>query len=444
MKTFGRELKLQRIKNLRSMKSKKHCTPNLKAKLWAIRLLDEIYGKESIVLPENRERNGLQCERESGASTRVTLIPSVVPGETLDGSSTRVTLSPKMEGLNISPKMDGLSTRATLSPKMDGLSTRATLSPKMEGEKEVLKKDGLSTRATLILTPEEDELYGPNSRATLIPSMQSSDKSEYTIVGNDVEALFPSLTDLESARIVREAIETSEMKLDNIDIVTALKYLRIVGGDDHLKAIGMGRIAPRWQGPRPDLLTVGGDAILEDGKWSKLKRELTEQEIRSVIARVVETAVIVCMSTHVYSFGPDLYLQRSGGPIGMRFTASLANVVMKQWDKMWVKLLKREGVRFDLFLRYVDDCRLFMPSLNPGWTWTGHGFEFVREQMKRDLNEGISFVQRTTREITKAMCQLTHFLKFTGEDSSMFADATLPTLDTSLWMKDGVVMHKFF
>ena len=63
------------------------------------------------------------------------------------------------------------------------------------------------------------------------------------------------------------------------------------------------------------------------------KLPLSEVEIRQVIARVVETAVLVCMNTHIYSFGEDLYLQCTGGPIGMRFTASLAGIVMKQWNK---------------------------------------------------------------------------------------------------------------
>ena len=274
--------------------------------------------------------------------------------------------------------------------------------------------------------------------------MQSDDPRQYTVVGNDVEALFPSLKDLESARVTREAVENSGLKLENINVEAALKYLRIVGGDEHVKAMGLGRVAPRWLGSRPDLLTVGGEAINEDKKWSKLKRELSEQEIRSVVARVIEAAVLVCMSTHIYSFGQDLYMQCTGGPIGMRFTASLANVVMKLWDKRWVELLQREGLRFDLFLRYVDDCRLFMPSLNPGWIWREGGFEYSETQKELDEKSGVSHVQRTTREITKAMCELTDFLTFTGEDASMFPDETLPTLDTTIWIEDGRVRHKFF
>ena len=128
----------------------------------------------------------------------------------------------------------------------------------------------------------------------------------------------------------------------------------------------------------------------------------------------------------------------------MRFTASLANVVMKEWDKAWMKLLKREKIDVDLFLRYVDDCRLFVKSLNPGWRWSGTKFEYSKQQAEKDEEEGVTFVQRTTREFTKAMCDMTNFLTFTGEDCSMFVDEALPTLDTSLWWEGRQVKFRFY
>ena len=137
-------------------------------------------------------------------------------------------------------------------------------------------------------------------------------------------------------------------------------------------------------------------------------------------------------------------MQCTGGPIGMRFTASLASIVMKQWDKSWIKLLNREGIDFDAFIRYVDDCRLFLRCLNPGWVWNGYKFEYDRDKAEEDKKNEVTFVQRTTRKITKAMCSMTSFLRFTGEDCSMFTDMTLPTLDTSLWVSNGQIKHKFY
>ena len=68
----------------------------------------------------------------------------------------------------------------------------------------------------------------------------------------------------------------------------------------------------------------------------------------------------------------------------MRFTAALANVVMKFWDLKWLELMEREKVVVDLYLRYVDDCRQFMPAINKGWSWNGTKFVFDRQKENED------------------------------------------------------------
>ena len=235
----------------------------------------------------------------------------------------------------------------------------------------------------------------------------------------------------------------SEAKYENFNYDLALRYLVVAAGRSHVEEIGLGRVAPRWLGSRPDLITVGGESITENEKWSKTV-PLTDLQKRSVVSRVVELAVIVCMNSHVYSFGQDLFVQQSGGPIGMRFTAALASIVMKMWDLWWEKLMEREGLWWDLYVRYVDDCRLFLPSISKGWFWNGTKFSFSREREEEDIAIGLSDEQRTTKIISEAMCSLVEFLKFTGEDSSMFDDNTLPTLDTALWVSEGQVKYKFY
>ena len=109
----------------------------------------------------------------------------------------------------------------------------------------------------------------------------------------------------------------SDLEVDNMDYETALKYLVVVGGKSQIDEIGLNKIAPKWLGKRQDLLTVGGDSMEEGSKWSRLRRELTTKEKKQVLARVVETAVLVCMGSHVYSFDGDIYIQCRGGPIGV-------------------------------------------------------------------------------------------------------------------------------
>ena len=61
----------------------------------------------------------------------------------------------------------------------------------------------------------------------------------YSIIGTDVKALFPSLKDVECARIARQAVMESDVHFENIDYIRAIRYLKIVGGIDYMKEVGL-------------------------------------------------------------------------------------------------------------------------------------------------------------------------------------------------------------
>ena len=64
------------------------------------------------------------------------------------------------------------------------------------------------------------------------PPLQMERTSGLSVVGTDVEALFPSLPDIESAKVVRCAVKESNIIFNNVDYNRALVYLRLVGGKD--------------------------------------------------------------------------------------------------------------------------------------------------------------------------------------------------------------------
>ena len=98
---------------------------------------------------------------------------------------------------------------------------------------------------------------------------------------------------------------------------------------------------------------------------------------------------------------------------------------MKKFDKAWKQLCNREGFLYELYLRYVDDCRLFSQALSEGWEWKRGKFRFSWRKWEEDMKEADGDIKRTTREITKAMTDLVSFLDFTGEDSTMFKSGKL-------------------
>ena len=88
---FDKNLKTLRIKNLRSLRSKKTLVPNLKAKLWALRLMDEVYGKRAINLP-GEETSSTSSDEDALGCTRETLRPE---RQQMSLGGTRDTLSSK-------------------------------------------------------------------------------------------------------------------------------------------------------------------------------------------------------------------------------------------------------------------------------------------------------------------------------------------------------------
>ena len=198
------------------------------------------------------------------------------------------------------------------------------------------------------------------------PPIQCDEENKYVIAGANVEASFHSLKDVECARMAADAVMQSSATFEGVNYDLALKYLLIVGGESHLKECGLNGYIPTWLGGRPDLLTVGGEGFDEDSKWGNVGKQLPSLIQRRIISKVIEVAVIICMGTHVYSFGEKIFLQCKGGPIGMRFTASLANLIMKIWDQKWLELLRREGINHLMYVRYVDDCRLVVPLITKG------------------------------------------------------------------------------
>ena len=62
----------------------------------------------------------------------------------------------------------------------------------------------------------------------------------------------------------------------------------------------------------------------KEDHWYFPKVELTDLEERMIVATIVKIGVLVMMNTHVYSWNGDTYLQKAGGPIGLRSTCAVA------------------------------------------------------------------------------------------------------------------------
>ena len=135
-----------------------------------------------------------------------------------------------------------------------------------------------------------------------------------------------------------------------------------------------------------------------------------------------------------------IYRQSNGAGIGLRGSVCLAKLVMGVIDKMWESNQYSWGMVAQLYIRYIDDLRIYMWPINPGWTWTENGWLFNKDE--KDERDQLT---RTMEEIRKSLDCTVNFLTFTTESEGDFTNGFLPTLDMQTRVQDnGEIMYKFF
>ena len=113
---------------------------------------------------------------------------------------------------------------------------------------------------------------------------------------------------------------------------------------------------------------------------------------------------------------------------------------MCKGDELWGTMQYSLSLIAYLFCRYVDDLRIILPPINPGWYWSDHGWEY--DDSKKDIRDEL---KRTVDEVTKSMNSVWEFIKFTSETESDFFHHFLQTLDFVTHVQHNVHKnYKFF
>ena len=209
----------------------------------------------------------------------------------------------------------------------------------------------------------EDVIHAKDVDNTLI-----QDILQVVVIGADVEALFPNLADIEVANICFEAVLKSKIVFKNINYRKALLYIAINMNKTDQRTSLLWRVLPRRTsrgGVRPGVTSYPNN----EEHWYFPGAELTLNEKRLIIATVVKIGVLIMMNTHVYTWNGESFLQKAGGPIGLRSTCAVAGVVRNKWDWRWMELCKENNIRIGKSNRYMDDIKAFLKALREGWRW---------------------------------------------------------------------------
>ena len=194
---------------------------------------------------------------------------------------------------------------------------------------------------------------------------------------------------------------------------------------------------------------MGSKDDLED-QWVYKCKEVTKEQRREIVARVVEIAIRTVFENFCYDFGGKIFLQLFGGPIGARLTMACARVVMTEWGEKYLEKLDKSGIRTTLLKIYVDDVRQVSTLIKRGlryniereeWEWS----KAAEEEDDLKAGEGESRDARMARILQPVMNSINGDLVFTTELPEDFEDERLPTLDFKMWLEeDWEINHTFY
>ena len=154
--------------------------------------------------------------------------------------------------------------------------------------------------------------------------------------------------------------------------------------------------------------------------------------------------MLVLFRTHVYEFGGKFYLQKKGGPIGLRSTCAIARIVMLWWDEKFLALVASSNLSLEEKARYMDDIRVWLYGIRLGWRWTDGGLRFCSSWRDIEKAQGMTSLQKTMQIMEGMMNSICEWLKLTMESVDDFG-GMLPTLDLNIWVReDNMVVYIFY
>ena len=156
------------------------------------------------------------------------------------------------------------------------------------------------------------------------------------------------------------------------------------------------------------------------------------------------TVLSICTSAHLYTFGGELYHQKSGAPIGERGSVGTCRIILNFVDReVQEKLVAIKNAPI-LAFRYLDDVRKMLKRIKLGWRWVKGSMVCKRAWEQEEAAAGLTPTHKTATELKKIYESVYTELKFEMETAEDFESQTLPTLDFQCWMESDKLLYKFF
>ena len=261
------------------------------------------------------------------------------------------------------------------------------------------------------------------------------------LLGGDVVTLYPSLDCITTSELAAQSVRDTKLQFGGINYDRLSVFLTLTLGAQILNNLGLHHVILERNGDsRAESLSAKSNKDLTG--WKTGTKWYSDSDKREMVAILVQICTIILMNSHVYSFGGKLFIQSEGVGIGLRASACLARITMCLWDTRWAREQYNLGLSTLLFIRYVDDLRIYLNTINRGWFWEDEQWIFDAERGEKDERTPEA---RTREEINKSFNGIFDCLNFTTETQNDFQQGTLPTLDVQTkTSSEGIIDFRHF
>ena len=249
-------------------------------------------------------------------------------------------------------------------------------------------------------------------------------------ISMDVKALYPSIKRKRAAAVVREAMENTTVKFENIDYRMALRYISKSSKPAEILDWGLRSWCPVRsfrRGARPGM--TGDDP--DDEKWTTGVVPTSEEIRRKILGRVLHIAVNKVFSSNAYTFAGVMRIQSDGCPIGLDLSGEIGRLEMGDWDGRMLELCASNMIKVDVSDRYVDDVDTILGAIPYGFRWVDNCIQFDPAWELEDENVPID--QHTVEVLTAMVNTIRPGIQMEGDWCSNYTDGAIPVLDLKLF-----------
>ena len=175
--------------------------------------------------------------------------------------------------------------------------------------------------------------------------------------------------------------------------------------------------------------------------WLPPSRKPGVLQKRKMLGCLVKCAIKLEMKDHFYAFN-NVIKKGKGGAIGNKLTEMLGKLLMKRFDKKYLKLLEKLGILNELYERYVDDQMDTLAAIDPGVRFDGKKLVVVKKLLEED---------KALAEDVRAMNNLKDIdnysyncMQYTIPCPTFHSSGMVPILNLQVNTENNQLVHNFF